>query len=177
MRKDKRSRIKINTKLPRRRNDEHEFPKGVKGITLCKDCSIAFYKKSWHHNLRGHKSLSPDIQVKFDLCPACRMIKNNQFEGEVNITQIPEKEVGGVIKLVEGYGRRAYEDDPLDRIISIRRLPRGTGYEDVVVTTTENQLAQRIANKVRDAFNKVKIVRSFSKEPSDVVFITVEFLS
>lgn len=177
MRNNKTARQKIKTKLPLERTEKSEFPKGLKGVTFCNNCGVAYYKKSWHHSLHGYKSLSQDVEINFSLCPACKMIKNNQFEGEVSVKNIPEDEVQGVIKLVEGYGRRAYDDDPLDRVISIKRMPRGTGKEDVIITTTENQLAKKMAKKIKDAFNKVKITYSFSKAPSDVVYVDVEFLT
>ena len=175
MRADKITRKKISTNLPLERKEKQEFPRGTKGIMFCSRCGIAYYKKSWHHALEEYKSLPEDAPVKFVLCPACQMIQNKQFEGEVKIKNIPEKEADGVARLVEGYGSRAYERDPLHRVIDIKKN-KGERGTDLLVTTTENQLANKLANKIKDAFNKVRITRSFSSGPSDVAYITVEFV-
>lgn len=160
--------------IVRPRNDEHEVPKGEKGIVFCSECGAVHYMKSWRHALEEYKSLSENASVKFRLCPACEMIKNHQFEGRVTVTHIPEKEEGEVARLIENFGARAKERDVLHRLIEIKKTRSAKGV-DLVVTTTENQLANKLADKIKETFHHVKLSRSFSSAPSDVEYVTIEF--
>lgn len=160
-------------KLPKSRHEVEEFGRGKKGLIICEKCNIFYYKKSWHHNADAFvaKRENKDLPVNFTLCPACRMIKNKQYEGKVIVRNIPEKLKNEALNLIDGYCERAFLKDPLDRLVGINLIGR-----DVIVTVTENQLAGKLARKIKDSFNKVKIKVSFSKEPGDVALAKVEFL-
>lgn len=153
-----------------------EFPRGAKGIIFCDTCGIVYYKKSWHHNLRHFKSFASDsvsakdAPVAFRTCPACRMIKNRQYEGLVRLFGVPKNLSPEVERLIRGYGERAYRRDPLDRVIGIKKT--SGGYE---VTTTENQLAQKLARKITETFKTARLKVSHSAHPSDAAFITITF--
>lgn len=148
-----------------------EFGGGKKGITVCEECDAAYYKKFWHHSLLNLKSAKEDTLVNFTLCPACQMIKNKQFEGKITILNIPEELSEELVNLIKGFCGRAYSRDPMDRLIELKKS-KGK----MVVTTTENQLANKLAKKIKDTFNKVKVKTTFSKDPSDFADIRVEFL-
>lgn len=165
-------RKQYNIKLPKSQHEVEEF-KGKKVIILCEKCGIAYYKKSWHHRLEGFKSLEKKPEKKlvgFMLCPACQMIKNKQYEGIIIIKNIPPKFNRELERLINSYGQRAYERDPLDRVISIKKS--GSVWE---VTTTENELANRLAKKIKETFYKIKPRISFSSEPSDAAYIKIDF--
>jgi len=157
-------------KLPKSRHEAEEFSSKM-GLIFCGDCRAVFYKKSWHHSTINLKSVKESSAVNFVLCPACQMIKNHQFEGQIIIQNIPLAEMGELVNLIKGYCDRAYQKDPLDRLITIKR----TG-DSLAVTTTENQLANKLAKKIKDAFNKVKTKTSFQKAPGDLARVVVEFL-
>ena len=160
-------------KNPRFKRDTHEFVGGKGGLLICEKCNIFYYKKSWHHNADAFvaKRENKDLSVKFTLCPACQMIKNRQYEGEVIIKNSPAKLKNEVINLANAYCDRAFLRDPLDRLAGIRFVG-----SDIIVTTTENQLANKLAKKIKDAFNKVKTKTSFQKSPGDLARVVVEFL-
>lgn len=166
-----------NYTLPEERNDHEEFGKGKKSVILCPDCQAAYYKKSWHHRLDDFKSLekNKDLEVVFKQCPACQMIKNGQYEGRVEILNLPKKYSEELGRLVVAYTRRAFEEDVLDRLIKIKKNLNGSETENWEITLTENQLANKLASKIKDVFNKVKIKRSFSRPPGDAVEIEVIF--
>lgn len=155
---------------PPRRREEHEAPKGKVGLVFCQKCNIVYYKKSWHHNLRSHKKIRENLPVQFTLCPACEMIKNKQFEGGVVVQNAPAKILNELIRLVEKFGQRAYKRDPLDRLIEIKKTKEGLN-----ITTTENQLAVKIAKKIGDVFKKTKTKITYSPAPSDVVYVKIIF--
>ncbi len=159
-------------KLPKSGHEVQEFGGGKKGILVCEECDAAYFKKFWHHSLLNLKSAKEDMPVNFTLCPACQMIKNRQYEGKVTILNVPEKSLEELVNLIKGFCDRAYKRDALDRLIEIKKV-KGS----LVVTVTENELANKLGRKIKDAFNKVKVKTSFGAEPSEVGLVTVEFLS
>lgn len=159
---------KIELYAPHR--EWHEFPKGKLGLVLCSDCNAAYYKKSWHKNLRYFKNLREDLPVKFILCPACKMIKNKQFEGEIIISNIPAAFLENLTHLIEAFCHRAYQIDPMHRLIDIKKTRGG-----LTITTTENQMAVQLAKKIKSTFKKVDMKISYSSSPSDVVSVKINF--
>lgn len=98
------------------------------------------------------------------------MIKNKEFEGQLTISNFPSALKKDLIKLIKNFCQRAYERDPMDRLISINQRP-------LVITLTENQLAVKLAKKIKEVFNKnkVQIKISYSPAPSDAVYIKINF--
>jgi hypothetical protein len=164
-----------NVKLPRQRNDEEEFGGGKKGLILCKVCTNAYFKKSWRHDLQGIKDFRKDLPIHFTVCPACKMIADGQYEGRIVIKNIPEKFFDELDGLIRNFCHRSFERDPLDRLIGIRKLGNGKLGNTWEATTTENQLANKLAKKIKEVFDKVKITTRFSKAPSDLVEIAIDF--
>lgn len=165
-----------NVKLPKSQHAVEEFGGGKAGLQMCSTCGAVYYKKHWHHDLESlNKSESTnvskkDTMVKFVLCPACAMIKNNQYEGRALIKNVPKESVQKLEALIENFGQSAYELDSMHRLIGIKKS--GADWE---VTLTENQLANRLAKKIKAEFNTVKTKTHFVPEPSDVAEVTVEF--
>ncbi|OGY67824.1 MAG: hypothetical protein A3I24_01465 [Candidatus Harrisonbacteria bacterium RIFCSPLOWO2_02_FULL_41_13b] len=178
-----------NVNLPKSRSEAEEFGPGKKGLVMCQNCDSTYFKKSWHHDLENVEvSEKKDVPIRFVLCPACQMIKNKQYEGRIVIKNVPEKSMVKLEELINGFCRRAYERDPMDRLIEIKktrsagsRLRQGFGgqagqvFSEWIVTTTENQLANKLAQKIKSSFSGVKTKTKFNKEPSDVVGVVVDF--
>lgn len=164
-------RKQYDNKIILPRTEEHEIPKGKQGLTICKICRATYYKKSWRHNLGGYKNFREDLPVYFIVCPACQMIKNRQFEGRIIIENIPIKILGGLKHLTETFCKRAYLRDSQHRLIDVKKTK--TGLE---ITVTENQLAVKLAKKIKDTFKKVDAKISYSPAPSDVVYIVMKFV-
>ena len=139
-------------------------------MVICEKCDAVYYKKSWHRNLRDYKDLKENLGVKFSLCPACEMIKNRQFEGEIIIKNIPVKIKSDLINLAKTFSKRAFERDPMDRLIDIKETKDG-----LRITTTENQLAVKLAKKIKETFKKAELKITYSPAPSDVVYIRLVF--
>lgn len=164
-------RKQYDNKIILPRKERHEFPKGKLGLIFCKECEAVYYKKSWHRNLRNYKNLKENLAVKFSLCPACEMIKNKQFEGEIIIKNTPDKILNNLKHLIESFCKKAYERDPMDRLIGIKEIKK-----DLIITTTENQLAVKLAKKIKETFKKVDVKISYSPSPSDVVYVVMKFM-
>ena len=162
-------RKSYDIKMPKSQHEFEEFGPGKKGLVMCSECNAVYFKKYWHHGLKNIViSEKKDLPIKFILCPACAMIKNKQYEGRITVKNVSEKQAQGLEELIEGFCRRAFERDPMDRLIKIKT---GKNWE---ITVTENELANKLTNKIKNIFNKVRIKRKFNKEPGDVAEITIE---
>lgn len=165
---------------PQTKKDEQEYGPGKTNILVCEKCQAFYWYKSWHRNLQGYPKLNENKNIKFTICPACQMIKNKQYEGEILMYNVPSEMVTGIRKLIDGYGQRAFENDPMDRVISVthKKIKRVTdenkrGAESrkefqnksiLEIRTTENQMAKRLAKKINEVYrNKFDISISNSK--------------
>lgn len=159
--------------VPRSKKEEREFGKAKKEFIMCPVGKEIYYDKSWHHSLEDWKHLKlarpghsggEDKNIKFRLCPAHQMIKDKKWEGEVVIEGTPLRKKAEMIKLIENIGKRAYERDPMDRIINIKTKSEKLKTKEEIfnfnITTTENQLALSVAKEVASAFRDLK----FKKE-------------
>ena len=137
-------------KLPKSQHAIEEFS-SEKGLILCNECKAAHFKKRWYRGIEKVKlSDKKDPPIKFTLCPACSMVKNKQYEGRITIKNLPAEYSERLEELVRGFGKRAYERDPMHRIIG---LSSSGGSQ--IITTTENELANKLANKIKNAFSKI----------------------
>lgn len=153
---------------PKPIKEESETGPGRKEFFFCSGCGIVYYHKFWHHALEDWKHLSGDERVKFVLCPACRMIKDKKFEGELAVFGIGSRKLKEEIKKVlKNSGQLAFRRDPLDRIIEIKEEKN-----QLVVRTTENQLAVKLAKKIKLTFGGEMTI-SHSRE-EDVIRVKLQ---
>lgn len=159
--------------IPLHEEGKDEFSKGKSGIVICKVCNASYFKKSWHHNLANYGGEKEDTEIEFVLCPTCKMISNNQFEGEIILKNIPEKIIEELKNLIHNSGKQAYDHDPMDRVISVEDYDNN----GLRIIVSENQTANKITQKIKDTFeNLIKDSKvSFSSEPSDVFYSKIEF--
>ena len=152
---------------PRKGVEQHdEYGKEEQGIIQCPLCENVHFKKEWHASLailRSHLKNKKTPITHVRRCPACSMIENHQFEGEVTIEDFPSQLEGELLNLVHNFVARAELYNPQHRLISLEPIVRGWR-----VTLTENQLADRLAKKIHEAFNAVEVSISLSKEPYEV---------
>lgn len=147
--------------FPKSKKEEQEYGKGKKDILVCQECQAFYWYKSWHHNLADYPELSQDKNVRFTLCPACKMIADGRFEGEVLIENIAPERSQELENLIHNFGRTAFLKDPMDRVISMEIIAKGM----LRVLTTENQMAKQLAKKIKKTF-KGKLSFAFSKKES-----------
>ncbi len=152
------------------RKDAAEFRSGKKEFIVCPDCKNVYYKKSWHHSLNQKSNIKNQKDIRFGICPACKMAKGGRFEGQVFIENVPEDTIKEVAGLIKNFGEGLRKRDPQDRILKIIQTKDG-----IEVQTSENQLAKRIARRVKDTYRKkAKQIIVYSKE-EDVVRIKIVF--
>jgi len=159
---------KFHPRRQKQKKEEQEFSPGKIDILVCEKCNSFYWYKSWHAYLKDYPKLKETKRIKFVLCPACQMIKDKKYEGEIILENIPETFKKDIKILAENFGKRAMIEDPMDRIISIKeekvkrvtsKRKRGaTSRKDfknllnIQILTTENQLAQRLAKKINETF-------------------------
>lgn len=164
-------KYKMGPKLPR--HAEAEFGPGKTDIIFCPEGPEVYYYKSWHHNLLRYPYLKETKPIHFKLCPFHQMKKNRQWEGEIRISGVPDKERNQVLQTAENVSREAYRRDPMDRILNIK-----TTKTEIIIYTSENQLAQKITRKIiasfKNKFSKPKISRA---RDSDAVLIVMGWVS
>ena len=153
---------------------QHEqfIGEAAKGIVLCERCHGELYKKQWHHadSKRVLDAKLSGLPVHMWLCPACKMIVNKQWEGEIFIEAIPQKYEAEVVHLAAAYGKRAEKHDPQDRVIEIKK--EKAGYH---IKTTENQLAVKLAKKVHETFPKTELHISYAQDPYESARVVLRF--
>lgn len=151
---------------PKSKKEEQEFGAGKNKITVCPQCDAIYYYKSWHHDFLDYKGTNLDKEVIFKLCPADQMKKDGFFEGEVIIDNFPNEQGEEILNIIENTGEKARKQDILDRILNIEKLNN-----KIIVTTSENQLAQKIGKNINKAKKGSKLEESFSEE--DVIRVRV----
>ena len=151
----------------------NEYGKAGKGVIVCEICHNVFFKKGWHQSgsapLVGGKLSGTGVH--FALCPTCKMKKGNLYGGKITIKNIPTQTREELFNLISGFGRRALERNPQDRIMDIKTTG-GT----FLITTNNDQLAVKLGNKINDTFNKTQKKVSFSSEPEEVSHVEINFI-
>ena len=163
-----------NIMLYKERTEFQEFGHAKKNFRLCYSCHAVYFNKSWHH-LSALKStaMKKSETLNLALCPACHMIADRQHEGVLNIEDIPQKLQHELMNLILSYTAKAYEKDCQHRLIAVNRKSKNSW----VATTTENQLANKLAHKIKQVFDKVEVKTAYSTEPNDIERVTVKFTS
>jgi hypothetical protein len=148
---------KSSWRFPKSKKKEAEFNKGKKSILACRECGAFYWHKSWRHNLIDHQDFSKGKEVKLIVCPACQMIEDGKYEGEIIIENLAERKKEEVENLINNFSEIAFDKDPMDRIISIETIAKGM----LRILTTENQMAQQLAKKIKKTFKgKISFIHS-----------------
>lgn len=165
---------------PKSKKEEQEFGKSLKDLIICSECKSIYTKKKWIYDplfLKSLKKTKTDLglnvedELRFSLCPACKMIKDKMFEGEITIFGFEEKDRAEILKIAKNVNSRAFQKDPLDRISEIKDLK-----DKLIIYTTENKLALLIAKQIQQAFKRYNVKKEikFSHE-EDVVRVNLRF--
>jgi len=151
----------------------NEYGKASKGVIVCEVCHNVFFKKGWHQS--GTAPITDTklsgTGVHFALCPACKMKKGNLYGGKITIKNIPPQTREELFNLISGFGRRALERNPQDRIMDIKTTG-GT----FLITTNNDEMASKLGKKINDTFRKTEKKVSFSSEPEEVSHVEITFI-
>lgn len=152
---------KYNT---RQEEIEQGAAKAHDGLAKCKVCGIYHFKKTWH-NERPEGAVGLTSQEV--ICPADEMQMNGEYEGKVTLFNVPEQHQMEIKHLAENMGKYSKSEHPLHRVLSIEEKDG-----NLEIYTSENQLAQKIGNKIDDsfkqAFRKSEVMRGQNTNTIDV---------
>ena len=163
-------------KLPKQKQEwrHDEYGKSKKGLAVCPTCHNVKFKKEWHHpdsSLVVQSKIGWEKGVHFVTCPACTMGAKGLYEGEITIVGVPPRLEGELAHLIAAYGARAIKRDPQDRVLNIKKIGKKW-----LVHTTEDELAVKLAKKIKGVFNKIDLEINYLKEPQEVSRIRITFI-
>ncbi len=122
---------------------------GPHRLSLCESCHAVYRNKRWYADAALYESLRKDPKAAMTVCPACLKIRDNFPGGIVTLkgaSVFTHRQ--GLLNLIRNEEDRARAVNPLERVMSLR----DDGYGNLVVTTTNEKLAQRIGRAIRKAF-------------------------
>lgn len=132
-------------------SDDPYLPKGAsRKAALCEDCGAVYRNKRWYVDEEMTAAVRKDPDAKQTVCPGCRKIRDNFAGGIVTLRGdflIAHKQ--DLMNLIKNEEERARGFNPLERIISVKE--NGSG--NIVVSTTNEKMAQRIGKAVKKAFS------------------------
>jgi len=127
------------------------LPKGgSRKISVCEGCRAVYMNKRWYvdGDIEAARLTHP-VAVKI-VCPACLKIRDNFPGGIVTLKGeyvLPHKQ--GLMRLIKNEEERARGLNPLERVMSVKE----NGYGSLVISTTNEKLAQRLGRAVKKAFH------------------------
>lgn len=126
---------------------EHEVQKA--GTLHCSTCGSAYFDGHWHTLPVTARRIVRTV-ARGASCPACaaeRAKRPHNWEGEFILRGVGLAHRAEVLAVIRNFGARARTRNIESRILDIDA--RG---KDMMVHTTQNQLAVRIAKKVDESF-------------------------
>jgi len=118
---------------------------------VCEQCGAVYANRRWTapHAGSGNKKHKHWHPSQLTVCPACRQASTGEPRGFVYLDgAFFADHYEEIEHLLLNEGRRAAEDNPLARIMELKR---GEGHKLTVTTTTEH-LAQRLGHALEKAF-------------------------
>jgi NMD protein affecting ribosome stability and mRNA decay len=125
------------------------LPRGARGqIAVCEGCLSVYRNKRWYAETALTEAYRAGAAKV--VCPACLKIRDDFPGGIVTLR-------GGyvlahkrdILKLVKNEEERARGFNPLERVMSIRE----NGHGGIVISTTNEKLAQRLGRAIKKAFH------------------------
>lgn len=125
------------------------LPRGAGRTSVCRDCGSLYRNKRWYAGESLNEEAKKSAQAS-TVCPACLKIRDNYPGGIVTLKGayvVNHKQE--LMNLIRNEEARARGFNPLERVISLRQNGSGT----LVISTTNEKLAQRLGRAVQKAFH------------------------
>jgi NMD protein affecting ribosome stability and mRNA decay len=127
------------------------LPRGAsRMVSICEGCSSVYKNKRWYAAAEQGKDASVKPEYTKTVCPACLKIRDNFPGGIVTLTGeyvLPHKQ--DLMNLIKNEEEQARGNNPLGRVMSIKE----NGHGSIVISTTNEKLAQRIGRAIKKAFH------------------------
>jgi hypothetical protein len=127
------------------------LPRGAsRNMSVCGGCRAVYMNRRWYAEGDAYKSSVNNREMTQVICPACLKIRDNFPGGIVTLKGdyvLPHK--ADLMNLIRNEEERARGLNPLERVIAIKE----DGFGSIVISTTNEKLAQRIGRAIRKAFH------------------------
>jgi len=123
---------------------------GSRSISVCETCRSVYKNKRWYSGASDYEAAVKGAGTVRMVCPACMKIRDNFPGGIVTLKGdfvLPHKT--DLMNLIRNEEDRARGLNPLERVISVKE----NGFGSIVISTTNEKLAQRIGRAVKKAFH------------------------
>jgi NMD protein affecting ribosome stability and mRNA decay len=118
-------------------------------VAVCTGCEAVYQRRHWFidHNAYIREAMQPTTRMV--LCPACQKIRDHYAEGQVTLRPSPffTAHKDEIVRLIRNEEERAKGFNPLERIVEFTDSD-----DEIVVTTTNEKLAQRIGRALKSAY-------------------------
>lgn len=127
------------------------LPRGASQKTsVCEGCHSVYKNKRWYHDPRLYAAAITIPDTATMVCPACLKIRDNFPGGIVTLKGdyvLAHKQ--DILNLIKNEEERARGFNPLERVMSVKE----NGYGSIVISTTNEKLAQRLGRSIKKAFH------------------------
>jgi len=139
------------------KSEIHRALQAQPGHCYCTKCGAIGFQKHWYMDAEQEYFLRQDKNAHAVLCPGCTRVEQEQFEGEVIITNSRFATLmGEVIAMIKHTEGRCWHHNPTARIADVTEEK-----EILHIRTTTMLLAERIGKELKRAFKgNLEIKRS-----------------
>jgi hypothetical protein len=118
-------------------------------IAACTECHALYQRRHWFFDADAFFRETMQPTTRMVLCPACQKIRDRYIEGQVTLRPSPflSAHKDEILHLIHDEEERAKGINPLGRIVEISESDGG-----IVVTTTNEKLAQRIGRTLKRTY-------------------------
>jgi len=124
--------------------------RGGSAVSVCGSCRAVYRNKRWYAEAGTGGTAAVARGVELTVCPACLKIRDDFPGGIVTLKGdyvLAHKQ--DIMHLVRNEEERARGFNPLERIMAFKE----NGYGSLVITTTNEKLAQRLGRALKKAFH------------------------
>jgi NMD protein affecting ribosome stability and mRNA decay len=137
-------------------------------VAACTECKALYQRRHWFFDADAYMRETMQPTTRMVLCPACQKIRDRYAEGQVTLRTssflVAHKDE--VLRLVHNEEERAKGINPLERIVELKESDN-----EIIVTTTNEKLAQRIGRALKQSFQGATTYHW-----SDPKFLSVEWV-
>jgi hypothetical protein len=129
------------------------LPRGAsRKVSVCDGCRAVYMNKRWYADGAVDDTTLRNPEAGKIVCPACLKIRDKFPGGIVTLKGdyvLPHKQ--DLLNLIKNEEARARGFNPLERVMSVKE----NGYGSIVISTTNEKLAQRLGRAIKKAFHGV----------------------
>jgi len=118
-------------------------------VAACTECHALYQRRHWFFDADAYLRETMQPTTRMVLCPACQKIRDRYAEGRVTLqpSAFLTAHKDEILRLIHNEEDRAKGNNPLGRIVEISESDSA-----IVVTTTNEKLAQRIGRTLKSTY-------------------------